>query len=31
MQDAEQLDVPVIADLRTGANWEDMQPYEAPV
>ncbi len=30
MQDAEQLDVPVIADLRTGANWEDMQPYDPP-
>jgi DNA polymerase-1 len=28
MRDAEQLDVPVIVDLRTGMNWEDMQAYE---
>jgi DNA polymerase-1 len=28
MRDAERLDVPVIVDLRTGMNWEDMQPYE---
>jgi DNA polymerase-1 len=28
MRDAGQLDVPVIVDLRTGMNWEDMQPFE---
>lgn len=27
MEDAFELDVPVIADLRTGANWEDMAEY----
>lgn len=30
MQNAEKLDVPVVADLRIGVNWEDMQPYEPP-
>jgi DNA polymerase-1 len=30
MQDAQKLDVPVIADLRTGMNWEDMHDYEPP-
>src|SRR5690606_8900495 len=30
MQNAGKLDVPVVADLRIGANWEDMQPYEPP-
>ncbi len=28
MRDAEQLDVPVIVDLRVGMNWEDMKAYE---
>ncbi len=28
MRDAERLDVPVIVDLRTGMNWEDMQAFE---
>jgi DNA polymerase-1 len=28
MQDAFTLDVPVIADMRIGLNWEDMESYE---
>ena len=28
MQDAQELDVPVIADLRTGMNWQDMEGYD---
>ena len=27
MEEAFELDVPVVADLRTGANWEDMAEY----
>lgn len=27
MEDAFKLDVPVIADMRTGMNWEDMETY----
>jgi DNA polymerase I-like protein with 3'-5' exonuclease and polymerase domains len=28
MEEAESLDVPVIAELRTGPNWHDMSPLE---
>jgi len=28
MENAFTLDVPVLADLRIGLNWEDMEPYE---
>lgn len=28
MQDAQELDVPVIADLRIGMNWQDMEDYD---
>lgn len=28
MENAQELAVPVIADLRTGANWQDMSPYD---
>jgi DNA polymerase-1 len=27
MENAFQLDVPVIADMRVGANWEEMEAY----
>ena len=27
MEEAFELDVPVVVDLRTGANWEDMAEY----
>lgn len=28
MEDAFRLDVPVIAEVRSGANWEDMAPFD---
>lgn len=30
MENAFELDVPVLADMRTGQNWEDMEPYDPP-
>lgn len=29
MENAYALDVPVLADLRTGPNWQDLEPYTA--